>query len=93
MKLKTYTVSRKGDEVTVSARWLNKFRRHAETTVGFGEPSELKTNDTLIHGDVKDVHGVLFGIAAIAWDMGWRPQGLLETTMEHIRGYRISGTK
>ena len=95
MKLKKYTTQRKGDNLEVHALWSNKFRKQAWVTKIQGASEEpLGDRDgLLLEGDVKEVHGLLFGMATIAWDMGWRPPGLLETTMKHIQDYKISAPR
>ena len=39
-------------------------------------------------GDVKDVHGVLFGCAQIAWSLGWRPKGLMPAVMNLLTTFK-----
>ncbi len=42
----------------------------------------------MMDGDVKDVHGILFGCAQIAWSLGWRPKGLLPKVMEVLTSFK-----
>jgi hypothetical protein len=94
MQLKKYSTKRKGDIIEVHAQWMNKFRKAAYIgRIDKTDEAPLADDSLLFEGDVKDVHGMLFGFATIAWDMGWRPAGLLETTMKHIQEYKISGGK
>lgn len=92
MKLKSSSVTRKGDLVTVRANWITRFRQPAYVKISIteeGHPHE----GLLVDGDVIDTHGLLFGIAQIAWNIGWRPAGLLEATMETIRSHKVGQVK
>ncbi len=91
MKFQKGSVDQNGDNVQISANWLNRFRKPAYVKLAISATPFGSQEDLLFAGDTKDAHGLLFGMAQLAWNMGWRPSGLLETTMECIRSYKIPG--
>lgn len=86
MKLLNYANTRAGDHVTIHAAWNNKFRR-PHTVKIVCEEAQLPGPAEVISGDVKNVHGVLFGLAEVAWKLGWRPRGLPETLANIVKNY------
>jgi len=65
-------------------------RRPAQVSVTWGHlehPS--KEPQLLADGDVKETTDILFAIAEMAWEMGWRPRGLMGTVAGFIQQYKI----
>jgi len=89
MKIQSSVTKRTGDRITVAARWKDRFKKPAYIRVMKSDTPPDTSEDLLFSGDVKDTHGIIFGIAQVAWDMGWRPAGLLEHVMETIRSHKI----
>lgn len=85
MRLKSHKVIRQGDTVTVNTSWISKFKKPMY-------PNVILHNDSaptpLMSGDVLDVHGFLFGCAAIAWSLGWRPAGFLKAMNTWVSDYK-----
>ena len=44
---------------------------------------------TLVEGDGVEVTSMMFGFADIAWEMGWRPRGLLASLPQYVQGYKL----
>jgi hypothetical protein len=89
MKLKTHKIDRlPGHKVVVSGVWTNQMRMPKSVRItcdgeGTGFP------ETLTEGDEGDVFNTLSGMAQIAWEMGWRPEGLANATAGLIAAYRL----
>lgn len=75
-KLKHVEVARVGDQRTVSAMWHNGFKKPVAVKVSI-EKTENPGASVLIQGDAKEVDTTLAGLATIAWNLGWRPRGLM----------------
>ncbi len=87
MKLTSHKTTRTGDKVTVEAKWISKFKKPLQvTTTVWSRPDETGVRP-LMEGDVLDVHGFLFGCAAIAWSLGWRPAGFLKAMNAWVADY------
>ena len=88
MKLTSHKTTRTGDKVTVEATWISRFKKPLQVTVAprVDAPGVVP----LMEGDVLDVHGFLFGCAAIAWSLGWRPAGFLKAMSTWVADYKPS---
>lgn len=91
MKIKGTTLERRGDRLTLRGTPVDHLRRPAKVTVtiergDFVEGSQLSP---ILEGDVRDVMGVLEGMAEAAWSAGWRPRGLKETLAATVVNYKI----
>lgn len=75
------------------ARWQDEMRRPASVRLGFkrGDHNDVEANESaeLVEGDIKDVAGALFGMADMAWEMGWRPRGLMGRLANLIESYKL----
>lgn len=89
MKLLTQSVKRTGDNVTVNATWKTQDRRKAQVKIKRTIPEPGAFDEAMMTGDVKEVHGVLFGLAEIAWNMGWRPAGFIERIAGAVAAHKI----
>jgi hypothetical protein len=90
MKLKNFTVKRYSDRTTVSGQWRDEMRRPAHVSIDIKRGNNLNASDqTIMEGDVRDVDGILDGLAEIAWNRGWRPRGMLGAVSTHIANYKI----
>lgn len=77
MKLLGHTVSRKGDKLTIEADWRDRQRQPAgvQLVKTSGQPGDR----ALWRGELRDGTKMMFALAEIAWGMGWRPGGLVES--------------
>lgn len=89
MKLQGHKTTRTGDHVVVNARWTDQMRRMCGVTVHLDKNITDVDAQEFITGDAKEVSGVLFGAADIAWEMGWRPRGLIGRIAAMIEGYKL----
>ncbi len=93
MKLKSHSVKRSGDIVTIDATWTARNRKSAAVWLGLlkgtdgADVAEAESSKPLIQGDVIAVNGILNGIADIAWSNGWRPVGLEASLVMLIRNF------
>ncbi len=88
----THTVTRNGDKLTLTARWLDGLKRPAAVQINIlkGDHAPLANTDAVIvQGDVGDVDGILIALADIAWQRGWRPRGLIGLIASQIEKYKI----
>ena len=88
MKRIGHDISRVGDRVTIKALWRDRFKRPATVNIS-KTTEEIQVERTLIDGDVKDVTETMFGIAEIAWGMGWRPAGLGPTLAAVVERFQL----
>ena len=96
MKRIEHEVERTADRVTIKATWADKMRNRRNVTVTIGSTEDQRASivPAMITGDVRDVSGVINGIAQIAWDQGWRPRGLgatLAAVVERFKEPKIEG--
>lgn len=89
MKLLSHSMDRKGDKITVSGRWHDRFRRPVRVRVLVEEIPEGADPGAFLTGDVKDVDGIVQGIAEMAWAGGWRPRGLDAALAHVVRMFKI----
>lgn len=91
MKLKSHSVSRgPNDVMSVKATWNDRFRKPASVELVLTMNSDASGLDnTLASGDAKDVAGAIFGIAEIAWNMGWRPEGFVNAVMGVVAAHKV----
>ncbi len=88
MKLKSQVITRKGDQVTIEALWHSKFKKPTGVKVTLNGVAEGGSAPSpFLTGDVVDVHGFLFGCAAIAWRLGWRPAGFMKAMNAWVADY------
>ena len=93
MKLISHNAKRKGDIATVNAKWISRTRQGASVSLALHKGEDGRDVDVaiadkpLIQADIKDVQGVMFGIAQIAWSWGWRPAGFEAALMQVVRDY------
>jgi len=73
MKRKSHSLDRQGDKIELSAIFRDKMRRPAGVKL-----SKATEPGIVYKGEVVEGMGMLFGLAEIAWDAGWRPRGLSE---------------
>jgi len=84
--------TRQNDKTILSAQWRDGQKRPAAVEIKLlkGEMAPLPDQvPDMLEGDVKDVTGVMFGLADIAWSMGWRPRGLMGTVAHTIEAYKL----
>ncbi len=86
MKIKSYKTTRQSDKVTIEADWITRFKKPMGVTVTLN--TKGAEHNQLLAGDVVDVHGFLFGCAAIAWSLGWRPAGFMKSMSEWVADYK-----
>jgi len=92
MKLKKHVV-RTGNHnrLHIDAQWTDKMRRPAQVQIQIfkaSQPSDLPS-EVLIEDDVKEGTDVLFAIADMAWELGWRPRGLAGTMAGLVTNYKL----
>ena len=88
MKRLGHVISRVGDRVTIKSMWRDRFKRPATVSIA-KSTEEIAVERVLIDGDVKDVNETMFGIAEIAWGMGWRPAGLGPTLAAVVERFQL----
>jgi len=88
MKKLQHNVSRTGDHVKVNAAWVSKMRTPVAVHI-VDEKQAIHSDSLLIEGDAGEVQTTLNGLAEIAWDMGWRPQGLGPVLAHIVGAYKI----
>lgn len=91
MKLHDYKADRRGnDSVRLSATWTDHMRRPAEVKITYG-PLQFPTAEPqlLVEGDTKQTTDVLFAVAEMAWEMGWRPRGMAGFLAQIVNSYKI----
>ena len=85
------TIDRKGDEVTVSGVYINRFKKPVNLKIVISVPvaGAPIAKETILRGDVGDVNGILYGLAETAWGMGWRPRALDMTLAMVVKTFKI----
>jgi len=90
MKLKSHKVSRQGTNTTISGRWVDAMRREAGVKISLERGSLAPEGESqIMTGDVKDVNGVLYSLADVAWEQGWRPRGLMGRLAYLVESYKL----
>ncbi len=87
MKRIEHEVERNGDKVTVKALWRDTFKKPGSVKITL-EKHETQTLRPVISADAVVVRNVLWGLAQIAWDMGWRPLGLGPVLARVVETYK-----
>lgn len=88
MKLKLYTLARlANNRIRLDALWTDQMRRPHHITVSFS-PVELAVPTPVMEMDAGDLFKLLSGFATIAWDMGWRPQGLATAVSNVVTSFK-----
>jgi len=89
MKRVQHEVERLGnDKLKIKALFRDNFKRPAHVAIS-RSVSEAQTPSEVIHGDVKEVTDIMYSLAEIAWEMGWRPQGLAPVVGMVIQQYKL----
>lgn len=88
MKKLQHNVSRTGDHVKVNAAWVSKMRTPVAVRI-VDEKQAIHSDSLLLEGDAGEVQTTLNGLAEIAWDMGWRPEGLGAILAHIVKVYKI----
>ena len=88
-KLKSHNVDRQGDRMTVSAVWANRFKRPQHIDITRRDHDNNPAPSPILQGDVKDVQGILNGLAEIAWENGWRPANLAGRITHAVLTHKI----
>ena len=88
MRLLHFTQTSKSGNISVEASWRDQMRRPVGLTL-VKEPLHTNMLTPLIDGDALAVHGVMSGIAEIAWSQGWRPHGLSATVAATVERFKI----
>jgi hypothetical protein len=91
MKILKHKYTRTGDNVTLEASWRDNLKRPCSVRVQAskdvqGNQYELSE---ILSGDVREVDGILEGLAEIAWDRGWRPRGLVGFIANHLQNFKL----
>ena len=90
MKLKSYKQSRKGDIVTIEAQWADRMRRPGSVSITENAltPGSVDVPSVTLTGDAHEVFHTVSGIAQIAWNMGWRPPGLMGGIAQYVQDFK-----
>lgn len=89
MRLTTHKIEKQpNDRMVVKAEWRDRFRKPASVEVVVHRDTAMLDN-VVADGDTKDVQGAIFGLAEIAWNMGWRPEGFINSLMGVVAGHKI----
>lgn len=78
MKKQQHELAKSGENLAVRGLWRDRFKREAHVKI-VEEPLPVGSAPavgTIIEGERDQVQNTMFGLAEIAWDMGWRPKGL-----------------
>lgn len=82
-----------GQDFVVEGYFVNNFRRPQSVKIEFGPAAtEAEAKGTVISGDRFEVWYKMAAMAEIAWNMGWRPNGLVPTVDAVVKQYQIPGT-
>lgn len=87
MKLIGQGVERKGENVIVKGTFTNKWRKPTSLRLVIDDSPNV--SDVIIEGDIKESMEALNCIAEIAWNSGWRPNGLPNAIMGTITNFKI----
>ena len=79
-----------GGNLRVTATHRDQMRRpvNVEIQLDLGE-NAIDSEVTLVEGEAAEVASMFFGFADIAWDMGWRPRGMLAALPQFVQGYKL----
>jgi hypothetical protein len=92
MKLKNHRIMRGNhNRLHIEAQWTDKMRRPAQVQIRLFKSDNASTlpSEVLIDDDVKEGTDVVFALAEIAWELGWRPRGLAGTVAGMIANFKI----
>jgi hypothetical protein len=65
-------------------------RRPAKVNISFGKlEAPASAEQPMIEGDVKEVTDVMFAIAELAWESGWRPRGFPGALAAFAQHYKL----
>ncbi len=89
MYLKNFKADQTADRATIRCTWNDRFHKPAYVNITGPAATHVSgAEDVMMLGDVKDVHGILFGCAQIAWSLGWRPKGLMPALMNLMTSFK-----
>jgi hypothetical protein len=93
VKLKSYSRENlAGNKLRVKGRWQNRMRQDASVSIERDVlPQGSDVTSVLLEGDSAEVFDTLAGIAMVAWNLGWRPPGLLGKVAQTVQDYRVEG--
>lgn len=89
MKLRNPRVERKAQSTKITGNWVDEMRRPANVEIIVERGPDVPSSGLVIEGNEKDVAGILFSLADIAWGMGWRPRGLMAKVMATMESHRL----
>ncbi len=88
IKLRSWKKGKRQQYAQIHAEWTDQLKRPTLVTISFDKNNFNDDEKPMIEGEPGDVAYVLNGIAAIAWDYGWRPSGLPETIAGVVKNYK-----
>lgn len=88
MKRISSNVERTGDNIKIKGLFRSKWKKPAKISV-VTEELEMATESTVIEGDAKEVFSAVSSVAEIAWEMGWRPAGLVPMLSHVINNFKL----
>jgi hypothetical protein len=76
--------------VRVQAEWRDQMRRPVDVEI-LTKTGSLASDsvNTLAEGSAEEVAKTFFGIAEIAWGMGWRPRALSGSVAHFIQAFKL----
>jgi hypothetical protein len=92
MKLLSWKIEEKpGTKVRVETTWRDNMKRKSYVHVEEGLVGPDAPSKALIEGESAKVRDTLFGIATLAWHMGWRPPGLIQDVAMTVQNHKVTG--
>ena len=92
MKLKQHKINRlNNDRMVIDAEWTDRMRRQSHVTVAIHtspDPSSLPQGP-LMDTTLGEGMDVLYSLAEMAWETGWRPRGLAGTMAAMVVNFSI----
>lgn len=91
MKLTSNRIERMpNDKTRVVAGWRDRMRRPANVEMKLTVGSLAREGEVvLVEGDSLEVTEVFFALADMAWEMGWRPRGLVGSLANYVQGFKL----
>ncbi len=87
MKILKHALERRGDHVKLSLQARDTMRRPVTVRITIDPGEDI--GGAVVEGDVRQINGLLNGLAEAAWANGWRPRGLAGMLAHVIGTFKI----
>ena len=89
MKLKSHTVAKlANNRARLDAIWTDQMRRPHHVSIAI-QPAPSAAMAPMVEDEAGDLFKLFSGFAEIAWEMGWRPQGLAATLGHVVTSFKL----